>query len=730
MSTERELDGWLRPEYEFRTIIYVTIMTPIIWLYSDILGFSFFWQVGLTWLGIGMLYPRIKSLLFIRKYKQSLNMLEAFYITPTELKWTNDLQWIGKGFNFTSVHAQRVWDAKKTHLKKHYERGKVFKWLRLNEQQMEVKAQRGITTTKDNWLYRIAKASKKQSLTLLWAFTIKNPFRPLPPVGGTPVTHGVGYAEETDIFIQLDDMVGHTIVLGQSRVGKTVMLRNQVTQSIMRKDGVSGVFDPKGDLELLGIMWSEAKRLGREEDFYCFLLGEPEISARYNSISSFSRLTAIAGRIANQMSGGGDGQVFKDFAFNFMTYVSAALLDMGERPTFKTMKANIEDLEGLFNRYGRYLMKRDNPTWKEELKDIEKPKFKRNAKGELVEEKLKVGSLKGREYKTIVTDKLTTDFYERNPKLINQQFEGLRSTMRSDSAYISKLTASLIPLLTKLTSGKLAEVISPNFDNLKDPRRTFSWDKIIQRKGIFYAGFSSMQDEVVASAVGNTFFADLVAKAGEINNYGTNKGIPGGTTQDITPIWLYCDEFQALIGEEFIPLLNRSGSAGVRVMAFTQVGQDVEGKLGDKALAEIVLGNFNSIWMMRVANKETAEILTNQIGTSDLLGLDVQGAVTDGGAVTPKASFDDEEKSGGDSFFGTRTQATVGVEAHEPLISPETIMSLPKGQAIAFINRQFLYKLRLPIMTDESGESVGDMDSIREELIDRQTRPEQLGEAA
>lgn len=724
MSTERELDGWLRPEYELRTLIYTAVMIPIIWTYSEFLGFSFLWQVALSWLGILLCYPRIKSLIHIRKYKKSLNTLEPFIITPTQLQWTQELQWIGKGFNFTQVHAQRVWDAKKTHYKKYYERGQLFKWLRRNEKKMAVLEKKGIKKGTDKLLLKIAKLSKKNKIRFLFIFELNNPFKPLPPVGGTPITHGVGAAEEEDIFIKLDDMIGHTCCLGQSRVGKTVLLRNQATQMIMRKDGVSGVFDPKGDLELLGIIWSEAKRLGREDDFYCFLLGEPEISARYNSISSFSRLTAIAGRIANQMSGKGDGQVFKDFAFNFMTYVSAALLDMGERPTFKTMKSNIEDLEGLFNRYGRYLMKRDNPTWKEELKEIEKPKFHKNAKGELVEDKLKVGQLKGRGHKTIVTDKLTTDFYERNPRLINPSLEGLRSTMRTDASYTSKLTASLIPLLTKLTSGKLAEVISPDFNDVKDPRRTFSWDKIIQRKGIFYAGFSSMQDEVVASAVGNTFFADLVAKAGEINNYGTNKGLPGGKTQDITPIWLFCDEFQALIGEEFIPILNRSGSAGVRIFALTQVGQDVEGKLGDKALADIVFGNFNSIWMMRVANKETAEILTNQIGSCDYLALDIQGAVSDGGAITPKATFDDEDKQSGDSFFGTRTQASVVVEAHEPIISPETIMTLPKGQALAFINRENLYKLRLPIMTDESGESVGDMDRIREELTDRQTRPE------
>lgn len=514
-------------------------------------------------------------------------------------------------------------------------------------------------------------------------------------------------------------------MFGQSRVGKTVFLRSQICQDIARGDGVAGVFDPKMDLELLGIMWAEAKRLGKEDNFYVFLLGEPELSSKYNSISDFSRLTAVAGRISNQMSGSGDGQVFKDFAFNFMVYISAALLDMGEQPTFKSMKANIEDLEGLFNRFGKHLMRKHNPNYIEEYEALNKPKFKQNAKGELVEDKLKMGAMKGRDYSTVITDKITTDFYERNPKLINQYFEGLRSTMKSDQQYTSKLTASLIPLLTKLTSGQLADIISPDFDDIADKRTTFSWDKIIQRRGIFYCGLSAMQDEVTAEAVGNTFFADLVAKAGEINNYGINKGMPGASTKDIIPINLHCDEFQALISsDEVISLLNRSGSAGVRIMAYTQTRADIEAKLGDKAKADVVLGNFNNVFMMRVANKYTAEYLTEMVRTADVMAIDTMGATSDGGAITPKSGFneDDDANTAGEGFFGTRTQASIKVEAHQPIISDETIMTLPKGQAFAYINRNKLVKLRFPILHDAAGAEVGNAEVIYRELRERIAR--------
>lgn len=728
MSTERELDGFLRPSYELRIICYTLIMVPFMWLYADVIGLSMFWAAVFTVIAVVTTLPRFVSWRFIKRYQRNLNNVESFPMCADEIRWTPDKQWLGKGFSYTAVHAQRVYDAGKTQYKEFYRLPKFVSWFRDIELEVEIRQgkHQGLKEKAQQALSKITKKAKIEigifGVTIL---TLKNPYKPLPPVGGNSTFHAVGVDEERDIYVPIDDRVGHTIVFGQSRTGKTVLLRSQISQDLARGDGACGVFDPKTDGELLGIMWSEVKRLGKEEDFYVFLLGDPEISSRYNAIASFSRLTAIAGRIANQMSGGGDGQVFRDFAFNFMTYISAALLDMGEMPTFKNMKLNIEDLEGLFNRYGRFLMKRDNPSYLEELKELEKPKFKENAKGDLVPDKLTKGPFAGRDMKTVITDKLTTAFYERNPKLINMYFEGLRTTMKSDDKHTGKLTASLIPLLSKLTSGQLAEVISPDFSDLKDTRPTFEWDRIIRRKACFYVGLSAMQDEVVAGAVGNSFFADLVAKAGDINLTGVNNGIPGGTSKDIIPIWLHCDEVQSLMDSTFIPLLNRSGSAGVRLQGYTQVLSDIEAKLGDAAQARVVLGNFNTCIMLRVADKETAEYLTNQLWNVDLLGMDVQNSVTDGGAVTPTAQFgDDEDKGGKSGFFGSSTRFGVGVELNEPIISPATIMALPKGEAFAYINRKQLVKLRFPLLSAAKGTTTPSIEQVRAELRNRLRRPE------
>lgn len=45
MSTERELDGLLRPSYELLTIGAVIASTFVLWAYGDLLGLTFFWKV-------------------------------------------------------------------------------------------------------------------------------------------------------------------------------------------------------------------------------------------------------------------------------------------------------------------------------------------------------------------------------------------------------------------------------------------------------------------------------------------------------------------------------------------------------------------------------------------------------------------------------------------------------------------------------------------------------------
>ncbi|MFH0257942.1 conjugative transfer system coupling protein TraD [Vibrio rumoiensis] len=736
MSTERLLDGTLRPTYEFYTIITTSVCMLLIWLFSQYLFLDTLEKVIVLTLGGTLVSFRVIDAVRLKRYQMSLNNIDPFFLATDEIRHSQDKTWIGRGFNWSNHHSQRVWDANKENLKKFYKLPWIYHWFRANEMAVELADGKAARTQKlekefinpehqvrinpkNVKVSALSRAIAKKTKSNTWMFGhIKNPYKPIPPVGGVAAYHAVGLDEEEDQYITLDERNGHLIVFGQSRVGKTRLLEILVSQDIERNDSCVGVFDPKTDAELIARMWAEAKRAGRDDNFYIFNLGAPDISCRYSAIASFSRIASVAGRISENMSGGGDGQVFKDFAWRFLLLVAQSLVDMGEKPTFRTMKQHVEDLEPLFLRYAKFIMKRDNPSFEADWVEIQKPKFRVNNKGEEIEVKLPVGALKGRSKETVAMDHLLTDFYERNPRKINQALEGLRSAMKNDVSYYNKITASLIPLLTKLTTGRTGELLNPDYMDMFDNRPIFSWKKVIQSKSVFYCGFDALSDDVLAQATARMFFSDLVSEAGEIYKYGMNKGLPDSKSGEMVPIWLHCDEFQSLINNDMVPILNRSAGAGIRISAYTQVISDIEQACdGNAAQARVILGNFNSVIMMRVATKDTAEYLTDKLSTVDYWGLDVQGGVSDSGKILTE----DDEETGqvGSNMFSTRTTAGVKVEAHEPVITPNTIMSLSKGQAFAYLNGQRLVKLRFPLLQDAPGYKTQSLEGVYKDYAAR-----------
>ena len=54
--------------------------------------------------------------------------------------------------------------------------------------------------------------------------------RPLPPVGGLPRLHGIE-PDEVDVSLPLGERVGHSLVLGTTRVGKTRLAELFVTRT-------------------------------------------------------------------------------------------------------------------------------------------------------------------------------------------------------------------------------------------------------------------------------------------------------------------------------------------------------------------------------------------------------------------------------------------------------------------------------------------------------------------
>ncbi len=284
-------------------------------------------------------------------------------------------------------------------------------------------------------------------------------------MGGSPRLHGIE-PHEVDVTLPLGERVGHTLVLGTTRVGKTRLAELFVTQDIRRGEVVI-VFDPKGDAELLKRMYVEAKRYGREREFYVFHLGFPDISARYNAVGRFGRISEVATRIAGQLSGEGNSAAFKAFAWRFVNIIARALVVLGHRPDYSLIQRHVINIDALFMEYAQhYFAANDEKAWAV-IVQIE---------GKL-NEKMIPRHMTGREKRVVAIEQYLAQARHYDPVL-----DGLRSAVRYDRTYFDKIVASLLPLLEKLTTGKIAQLLAPNYADLTDPRPIFDWMQIVRQR--------------------------------------------------------------------------------------------------------------------------------------------------------------------------------------------------------------------------------------------------------
>ena len=588
---------------------------------------------------------RARQALRVIRYQSRLRKLPRYRLHLQKIPLSRHKLFLGRGFLWTQQHTQRLRDTLRPEVQHYVQAPKAYRWAR----RMEIIWESMPLLSALAWLLR------RRSW---W-----NPLAPIPLLGGNPALHAVGIHEQ-DVWMDLDERVGHTLVLGTTRVGKTRLAELLIAQDIRRGDVVI-VFDPKGDAGLLKRVYTEAKRCGREKEFSMFHLGYPEASVRYNAIGNFSRITEVATRIANQLPREGNSAAFKEFAWRFVNIIARALVALGQQPDYDKVRRYINDIEPLFISYARaFLAQKGPPGWQAEVAEMTAA-----AKGRHVPQ-----AMRGRQPAAIALMQYlqASDLYE--PVL-----DGLMSAFKYDRTYFDKIVSSVGPLLEKLTTGKIAELLSPRTEDKEDQRPVLEWLQVIRNKGVVYVGLDALSDTTVASAVGNSMFADLVSVAGHIYKHGVAESESGMPT-----ISLHADEFNELIGEEFIPLLNKAGGAGFQVTAYTQTWSDVEARLGNRAKAGQVAGNFNTLIMLRVRELATARMLTDQLPKVDVLTL------------MSVSGVDDSSDPGSGVDFRSRNEDRISV-SEVTLLTVSELVTLPQGQAFAMLSGGQLWKLRMPL---------------------------------
>ena len=637
------MEALLRPPVELWSTVTAFAAGILAWLapWALMMPPGIAMATGVTFISFGVW--RGRQAWRVLRYQHHMKRLPEYRVRAGQIPVSRHKLFLGKGFRWTQQHTQRLRDTLKPEVRRYVQPGALYQWARQKEVAWESIPVLSI----------LAKGLRSRSR---W-----NPLAPLPAVGGNPALHAVE-PQEQPVWMDLGERVGHTLVLGTTRVGKTRLAELLISQDIRRGDVVI-VFDPKGDADLLRRVYAEAKRAGRLDDFYLFHLGFPELSARYNAIGNFSRITEVATRIANQLPNEGNSAAFKEFAWRFVNIIARALVALKRRPDYQQIRRYINDIEPLFVEYAGHCA---------EVAGIEAWSSLVEERAADIKERNLPNALRGRSMEAIACMRLLQEKAIYDPVL-----DGLISAFKYDKTYFDKIVSSVGPLMEKLTTGTIAALISPDYQDEQDTRPIFEWMEVVRRKGIVYVGLDALTDTTVASAVGNSMFADLVSVAGYIYKHGvaangTDAPDTETTAQSTPTISLHADEFNELIGDEFVPLLNKAGGAGFQVTAYTQTWSDVEARIGNRAKAGQVAGNFNTMLMLRVKELDTAAMLTDQLPRVEVFTL------------MSVSGVDDSSDPGSGVDFKSRNEDRISV-SEVPMLTAADMVTLPKGQAFALL---------------------------------------------
>lgn len=627
------LETLLRPAHELRACCVTALGAGLVLWHPGLFLLSRPWDWVLAGALVGHATWRGAAAMRNLRYRASLRRQRHYAVTSTQIPWSAERLFLGRGFQWDQRHTQRLFEARRP---------------------------------ENDPLLRPG---------LLGGLCSSLGLRDAAPagLGGDSAIHGVE-PREAEIWMDLADRVGHTLVLGTTRVGKTRLAELLITQDIRRGEVVI-VFDPKGDVDLLRRVYAECQRAGRLDAFFMFHLGHPDISARYNPVGSFSRITEVATRIAGQLPSEGQSAAFKEFVWRFVNVMARALVALGRKPDYREINRYASDIEPLLIDYFEHWFDSEPSAagWRDELQSM------------AIDKKSLDKGLQSRGVRAVSLVE-----YARRRKLYDPIAHALASTLNYEKSHFDKLVASLLPLMEKLTTGRVAALLSPTLDPTLDYcadwRPVFDWASVINMGGIVYVGLDALSDYEVAGAVGNSMFADLTSVAGGLYKFGPGRGLPG----EVRPrrIAIHADEFNELIGDEFIPLLNKAGGAGFQVTAYTQTWSDVEARIGSSAKAGQIAGNFNTLIMLRVKEVATAELLTDQLAQVQVVSTIVSSSVSD---TNDPGEFTD---------FASRNEDRIAPESVR-MLEPTDLVQLPKGQAFALIHGGQLHKIRMPLPSSE-----------------------------
>ena len=467
--------------------------------------------------------------------------------------------WVGKGFEWTPVHTQRVYEIKRADPTRFYPPDWVM-WCQ------------------EQWSGDKVAARSEDSI-------------------GAPWIHGLN-GDEEDQYVAVENFVGNTIVLGTTRCGKTRWLELIAEMAILLGYCVICV-EPKGDKEFEASLRAACKFAGREADYVRMHLAFPGDSCRLDPLKNYNNPSDLASRISALMPGGDKSSSFRDFAWGVLNAINLGMLFVGEKPTLMRIRSYVDNgvADLLLRVLLKYLDENLPPTWEQDVAAFAKTLPK--AKGKAGQDD---GDILVRQSLNLLLayyqDVLVANGHQQ------EALQALSTIYKHDAAHYGKMIANLVPILGMLTTGDLGKLLSPDPMDVDDPRPMTDLYSLIKSNAVAYLGLDSLANKTLASAVGSLLLSDATSVAAALYNFGDK------------PIktFLIVDELSVVANDPYIEMLNKSAGAGFINVAAAQTVPDLARRFESMDAARQMLGNFNNVFAMRIKCGITQEFVAETFG--------------------------------------------------------------------------------------------------------------------
>jgi conjugal transfer pilus assembly protein TraD len=497
----------------------------------------------------------------IWRLKWSLGGKSISFITDPQLqKKVDDVKgslWVGKGFDWTPVHTQRVYEIKRADPEQFYP-PKAIMWIA------------------EQWTGEKVGANT-------------------PDYIGAPWIHGVSVDEE-DLYVPIQNFVGNTLLVGTTRCGKTRFLELIAEMAITLGYTVICI-DPKGDVPFDKSLRAACKQANREADFVRFHLAFPGDSVRIDPLKNYTNPSDIASRIAALMPGGDKSSSFRDFAWAVLNAIVMGMLATDEKPTLVGIRSYVDNgVADLLTRVTlNYYDSALGGNWETAVAAFAKTKPAKGKKGE------SDGEVIVRQSLNLLLDYYGDVLVPRGMR--DEAIEAMSTIYKHDSAHYGKMIANLVPVLGMLTTGELGALLSPNPRDVTDTRPMTDLASLIRSNSVVSIGLDALANKTISSAVGSMLLSDLTSVAAAIYNYGGDH-----------KIFLLVDEAAEVVNDPYIQMLNKSAGAGFINVAAIQTIPDLAARFESMDKARQMLGNFNNLFSMRIKDRVTQDFVTETFG--------------------------------------------------------------------------------------------------------------------